>query len=563
MKTLLKGAKVLNVFTDQLEDVNLLIEDKRIAGVGDYTDSDADVVEDVSGKILVPGLIDGHMHIESSHLQPAEFARAVLPHGTTTIVADPHEIVNVSGLIGMTYMLEASENIPETVFFMAPSCVPATSFDEAGSRFDAEDIKKFYNSERVLGLAEMMNYPGVVNRDPMVMRKIDDAREMGLIINGHAPLLSGKDLDKYIASGVQDDHECSSPEEAKERIRKGQWLMIRNGTAARNLQALLPLFEEPYNRRCLLVTDDIHPYDILKNGHIDAIIREAVKAGKSPLVAIRMASIQAAQCFGMRFIGALTPGYEADIIVLDDLESFKIRDVYQDGKKVVENGVTLPFQAPQVHPEIMKAIRNSIYIKKVQESRFHIEPEGKKVRVIKVLKGELLTDSFETELDFNKNNGIDLDRDILKFAVFERHSGTGHMGIGFINGLCLKSGAIGTSVAHDSHNILVVGTNDADMALAVNHVRKMCGGYVVVRDGKILAEMPMPLGGLLSVKTAEEVAQENVDLVRTVRELGVPADIKPFMTLSFMCLTVIPHLKLTTLGLVDVDKQELVPLFVD
>jgi len=563
MKTLLKGAKVLNVFTDQLEETNLLIEDKRIAGVGDYTDSDADKVVDVTGKILIPGLIDGHMHIESSHLQPAEFARAVLPHGTTTIVADPHEIVNVSGLIGMTYMLEASENIPLTVFFMAPSCVPATALDESGSSFNADDISRFYNHPRVLGLAEMMNYPGVINNDPEVMKKIKDARDRGLIINGHAPLLSGKDLDKYIATGVQDDHECSSAGEALERIRKGQWMMIRNGTAAKNLNALLPLFEEPYNRRCLLVTDDIHPYDIKKKGHIDAIIREAIQAGKNPLVAIRMATIQAAQCFGMRFIGALAPGYEADIIVLDDLETFKIRDVYQDGARVVENGVTVPFDVPYVHPEIMKAIRNSIYIKKVQESRFHIEPEGKKVRVIKVLKGELLTDSFEAELDFSKNNGIDIDRDILKFAVFERHSGTGHMGIGFINGLSLKAGAIGTSVSHDSHNILVVGTNDADMTLAVNHVRKMCGGYVVVRDGKILAEMPMPLGGLLSVKTGEEVAQENVDLVRTVRELGVPSDIKPFMTLSFMCLTVIPHLKLSTLGLVDVDTQQLVPLFIE
>ncbi len=563
MKTLLKGAKILNVFTDSLEDANLLIEDKRIAGIGDYTDADADKVEDVTGKILIPGLIDGHMHIESSHLQPAEFARAVLPHGTTTIVADPHEIVNVSGLIGMKYMLEASENIPETVFFMAPSCVPATAMDESGSEFDSDDIKYTYNNKRVLGLAEMMNYPGVIYKDPEVLKKIKDARDLGLIINGHAPLLSGKDLDKYIAQGIQDDHECSSSEEAKERIRKGQWLMIRNGTAAKNLQALLPLFDEPYNRRCLLVTDDIHPYDILRDGHIDSIIREAIRSGKSPFVAIRMATIQAAQCFGMRFIGALTPGYEADIVVLDDLETLKIRDVYQDGKKVVDNGVTLPFDVPKVHPEIMKAIKNSIYMKKVQESRFHIEPSGKRCRVIKVLKGQLLTESFETEIDFSKNNGIDIDRDILKFAVFERHSGTGHMGIGFINGLSLKAGAIGTSVAHDSHNILVVGTNDADMALAVNHVRKMCGGYVVVRDGKILAEMPMPLGGLLSIKTAEEVAQENVNLVRTTRELGVPPEIKPFMTLSFMCLTVIPHLKLSTLGLVDVDKQEIVPLFVD
>ncbi|MBQ0037585.1 MAG: adenine deaminase [Clostridiales bacterium] len=563
MKRLLKNGTIVNVFTDALERGNVLLEDGRIIGVGDYTDADADAVEDVSGKYLCPGFIDGHIHIESSMLQPAEFARACLPHGTTAIVADPHEIANVSGLMGIIYMLEASANIPMTVYIMVPSCVPATPFDEAGATLAAEDIKTLFGHPRVLGLGEMMNYPGVLYDDAETVKKLEETKKAGLIINGHAPLLSGRDLDKYIAAGIFDDHECSTVDEAMERLRKGQWVMVRQGTAARNLKALLPLFDEPYCRRCLLVTDDKHPADLLRHGHIDSIIREAVKAGKSAVTGIRMATLQAAQRFGLEGVGAVAPGYIADLLVLDDLDSVTVRDVYRRGEKVVSDGKTVDFETPYIRADVWKSVRNSFYLAPLRQSDFHIEPKGNRCRVIGLVPDQLITEEMVTELDFDKNNGVDTQRDILKLAVIERHMDSGHIGKGYISGMGLKSGAIASSVAHDSHNLIVVGTNDADMTVAANRIRELGGGLVVVNGGEVLAEMPLPIGGLMGKQSAEVMAQQNEAVRSKVRELGVSQDKEPFMSMAFVSLPVIPSLKMTTLGLVDVNKFQLVPLFVD
>lgn len=562
MKTLLAGGTVVNVFTGELERANVLLDGSIIAGVGDYTPEEADVTRDVTGKVVCPGFIDGHMHIESTMLLPAELARVSVPHGTTAIVADPHEITNVCGVSGVSFMLDASEGIPMTVYLMLPSCVPATPFDEAGAELRAADLKPMYVHPRVLGLAEMMNYPGVLAGDPEVMRKLADARELGKVIDGHAPLLSGKALDRYIAAGVSDDHECSSFEEARERIRKGQWVMIRQGTAARNLRELLPLFDEPYARRCLLVTDDRHPADLIAEGHIDNIIRRAVRAGKSAVTGIQMATLNAALCYGLRGVGAVAPGYTADVLVLDDLEAVAVRDVYRAGQLVVENGRMLPFDAPRVREHLWKAARNSFYMDALTPQDFFIEPGSARCRAISLVPDQLLTQEEIVEVDFSRDNGIDVSRDLLKIAVVERHLHTGHRGVGFIRGAGMKRGAIASSVSHDSHNLIVMGTNDADMALCGNHVLRMGGGCAVVADGRVLAELPLPIAGLMSAKPAAEVAQENRALHDAVRALCGTQGAELFMIMAFVSLPVIPALKMTTQGLVDVNRQERVSLYV-
>ncbi|MBR5186891.1 MAG: adenine deaminase [Clostridia bacterium] len=561
MKTLLKNAYVINVFTDEIEKTNVLLDEETIVGVGDYNDSVADITEDLSGKYICPGLIDGHIHIESTMLSAAELAKICVPRGTTAIVADPHEIANVGGTDGIRYMLETSENIPLTVYMMLPSCVPATSHDEAGATLKAEDLLPLYEHPRVLGLGEMMNYPGVLMKDPDVMQKISDAKEKGKIVNGHAPLLSGKALDQYIGAGIYDDHECSSVEEGKERIRKGQFVMIREGTAARNLQGLLPLFDTPWNSRCMLVTDDRHPADLLNDGHMDNIIRKAVENGKSAVVAIRMATIQTAQYFGLCNVGAIAPGYLANLVVLDDPDSFAVKDVYCHGKKVVEHRNMISFETPKASEALEYRIRNSFQLEKLEESDFMVKPSSSECRIIKIIPRELLTDEWITSLDFTSNNGVDIERDILKIAVIERHHGTGHIGLGFIHGIGLKKGAIASSVSHDSHNLIVIGTNEKDMALAANRVRTMNGGNAVVADGKILAEMMLPVGGLMSDDSAEKVAEQNHNVRAAVDMLGKAQDIEPFMNMAFISLPVIPHLKITTKGLVDVQTQTQVPLF--
>ena len=562
MTRLLKNGMIVNVFTNSLEKKNVLMSTEgMILGVGNY--DTADEIIDVSNKILCPGFIDGHIHIESTTLMPHELAKVCLPCGTVAIVADPHEICNVCGLDGLAFILSSSEGLPMTTYIMLPSCVPATKFDESGAKLTAKDLKYFYSHPRVLGLAEMMNYPGVINDDLEVMEKINDAKKMNKIINGHAPLLTGEALDKYIVAGITDDHECSSELEAKERIQKGQWVMIREGTSARNLEGLISLFDEPYCQRCLLVTDDKHPHDILMNGHIDNIIRKAVSLGKSAITGIRMASLQAAQCFGLKNVGAIAPGYKANILVLNDLNTIDIKDVYVNGNLVVKNKRVIDFEIPNVRPEILKNIYRTFYMDDLKEDDFYIEDKHTDCRVIEIIKDQLLSNELICRLNFNKNNGIDIEKDILKIAVCERHLYTNHKGVGYIKGIGLKSGAIASSVSHDSHNLVIIGTNNKDMAIAGNAIKKMGGGLCVVENGDVLAQMALPLAGLMTTKSAKEISNENENVRNSARKIGSNYDIEPFMLMAFMGLVVIPHLKITTLGLVDVDKQEIVPLFLE
>lgn len=561
MRALIKNGKVVNVFTGEIEKINILIEDDKIIGTGAYGDADADVIYDVSGKYICPGFIDGHIHIESTMLLPSELAKVCVPHGTTSIAADPHEIANVCGNTGIAFMLAASENIPLNVYIMLPSCVPATIFDESGAVLESEDLEPFYEHPRVLGLAEVMNYPGVLADDGEVMKKIAAAKKRRLKVNGHAPLLSGRALDKYISAGIGDDHECSSFEEAQERIRKGQWVMIREGTSARNLDGLINLFDEPYAHRCILVTDDKHPADLLQNGHIDSIIRKAVRHGKNVVKGIQMATIQTAQCLGIENKGAAAPGYAADLLVLNDLDTVDVCDVYLAGKKVVANGIMTDFKAPLVKNDIEKVVRNSFYMQKLTPESFHIEPKGSRCRVIKVIPGQLLTEEWITDIDFHTDNGIDVSRDILKLAMTERHLNTGHIGLGFISGIGIKKGAIASSVSHDSHNLVIIGTNEEDMAIAGNRIRELGGGCVAVDNSTVIAEVPLPIAGLMSELPAEEIARQNALLRKAVYNMGADNSIEPFMSMAFMSLPVIPELKMTTKGLIDVNKQELVPLF--
>lgn len=564
MKTLLKNAKIINVFTETIEDGNVLIEGGKIIGVGDYyTENDADKTEDLKGKYICPGFIDGHIHIESTMMVPHSLAESVLPHGTTSVVTDPHEIANVCGVDGIKYMLEMSENIPLHVYVMLPSCVPATCFDEAGAILHAEDIEELYDEKRVIGLAEMMNYPGVIYNDAPTMDKIHACLEKGLQIDGHAPMLKGRDLDKYIAAGIHTDHECSEFKEAKEKMAKGQWIMIRQGSAAKNLDKLLPLFEAPYYQRCLLATDDRNPADIIFEGHIDNIVRLAIKAGKDPVRTIKMASLNSALCHHLQFVGAIAPGYDADILVLDDLNEVKIKDVYSHGEKVVADGKTLEFEIPEAQDMVTGSVMNSFHMKDVSKDDFVIQKGKGKCRVIEVIPGEILTNELDLELDFDKAGGIDIEKDILKIAVIERHKNTGHKGIGFIKGIGLKSGALAGSVSHDSHNLIVIGTNDEDMAFAANYIKKIGGGLAVVKDGEVLAKVKLPVAGLMSTDSADKLAEDNKILREKAAELGINEGIEPFMNMAFVSLPVIPELKMSTNGLVKVSSFKRVDLFTE
>ena len=558
MKTLLKGAKIINVLTDEIEENNILIEDKKIIGVGDY--DDAEKVIDVSDKYICPSFIDGHIHIESTNLTPKEFAKVCIEHGTGAIVADPHEIANVCGTDGFDYMLNSSKGLPINVYFMLSSCVPASPFDESGATLEAKDLLTYYDNDNVLGLAEVMNYPGVINNDKALKEKIDDAKRLNKIINGHAPLLTLKDLDKYIANGIYDDHECTNLQEALEKMRKGQIIMIREGTSAKNLDSLLPLFDEPYNRRCILVSDDKHAYDLKYDGHIDHSIRKAVKQEKNVLAAIRMATIQPANHFKLNNLGAIAPGYYANLLVLNDLDNLEIEDVYFEGQLVCKNHKVLEFENQIVDD---RKVRNTFHMKDLKADDFKIEAKSKKCKVIKVLPGNILTECLIKQINWEENNGVDVNEDIIKLAVIERHKGNGNMSLDFINGLKINKGAIASSIAHDSHNLIIAGTNNEDMALAGMTVKEMGGGLVVVLNGQVLAKMPLAIAGLMSDKSCDEVIRDLQIIKDALNKIACTDNIDQFMLLSFIALAVIPSLKMTTLGLVDVNKFEITSLYVE
>ena len=551
----LKNARIVNVFTKEIESGDVAIKDGYIVGIGEF---DGEEEIDVGGRIICPGLIDGHIHIESSMISPSEFAGAVAPHGTTAVIADPHEIANVAGEEGIRYMLEASAGLPVDIFFMLPSCVPATPLDESGAELSADELEPFYKEERVAGLAELMNSFGTVRADEEIIRKIHGANSYGKRIDGHAPFLTGKDLNAYITAGVRSDHECSSAEEAVEKLKLGQFIMIREGTAARNLEALLPLFDDKYCDRCMLVTDDKHGSDLIDNGHIDYIIRKAIRAGKDPLNAIKMATLNAAMYFGLKDRGAIAPGYIADIIVLSDLEEFTVEKVFKNGRLTVDGGKNVrAIKSPSIDKEKYPRVFNSFSLREIKPSDLEIRDEGTKKRVIKVIPGQILTEELIME---SSSKQAEPDKDIIKLAVIERHKGTGHTGVGFVSGYGLKKGAIASSVAHDSHNLIVAGCTDDDMALAANTVRENGGGLAVVCDGKVLSSLPLPIGGLMCEMNVNEVEDILRVMKEQARQLGVNEGIDPFMTLAFTALPVIPKLRLLTQGVVDVDKQSYVPV---
>lgn len=551
----LKNARIVNVFTNDIEPGDVAVKDGYIVGIGEYEGKEE---IDIGGKVICPGLIDGHIHIESSMISPSEFAKAVAPHGTAAVIADPHEIANVAGTDGIRFMIEASAGLPVDIFFMLPSCVPATPLDESGAELSAAELEPFYKEDQVAGLAELMNSYGTVRADEEIIRKIQGANSCGKRIDGHAPFLTGKDLNAYITSGVGSDHECSSFEEALEKLKRGQYIMIREGTAARNLEALLPLFDDKYCDRCMLVTDDKHGNDLIDNGHIDYIIRKAVKAGKNPLNAIKMATLNTAAYFGLKNRGAIAPGYIADIIVLSDLDDFTVEKVFKNGCLAVDGGkLVREIKAPAVDKEKYSRVYKSFNLREIKPSDFEIRDEGTRKRVIKVIPSQILTEELIVE---SSSKEAETDKDIIKLAVIERHKDSGHTGVGFVTGYGLKKGAIASSVAHDSHNLIVAGCSDSDMALAANTVRENGGGLAVVCDGEVLSSLPLPIGGLMCDMDAHEVEDRLSVMKEQARQLGVNEGIDPFMTLAFTALPVIPKLRLLTQGVVDVDTQSYVPV---
>lgn len=540
----LKNAKYLNVFSNEFLCGDIAVANGLIAGVGKY---DGKTEIDVSGKLVLPGFIDAHIHLESSMVTPAEFAKAVVAHGTTTVITDPHEITNVMGIDGVEYMIQASQNLPIDVHFMMPSCVPATEIDESGAELDCKDIDLYLDNKKVLGLAEMMNYVGVINGDKNVLSKIVTSQAHHKKIDGHAPELSGNDLNAYIAAGVYSDHECSTFENALEKLRKGQFIMIREGTAAHNLKALMPLLTQQYYSRCMFATDDKHPNDLLYGGHIDYIVKQALKNGADPIVALKTATHHAARYFLLNNKGAIASGYLADIVVVDNLEDFNVETVFKCGKLVFD-GEVKDFSAPTVDEKLAEKCFDTFHLDSVTPSSFKVDG---KLGLIGLVGGELLTRNLGTA------DKIDVENDILKIACIERHKGTNHIGVGYVKGYSLKSGAVATSVAHDSHNIITVGCNDDDIAVAVNAIKDSKGGIAVVENGKIKALLELPIAGLMSDEPLTTVNEKLENAKSSAYELGADKSIDPFMTLSFLSLPVIPSLRITTKGVFDAENWKM------
>ena len=540
----LKNAKYLNVFSNEFLSGDIAVANGLIAGVGKY---DGKTEIDVSGKLVLPGFIDAHIHLESSMVTPAEFAKAVVAHGTTTVITDPHEITNVMGIDGVEYMIQASQNLPIDVHFMMPSCVPATEIDESGAELDCKDIDMYLDNKKVLGLAEMMNYVGVINGDKNVLSKIVTSQAHHKKIDGHAPELSGNDLNAYIAAGVYSDHECSTFENALEKLRKGQFIMIREGTAAHNLKALMPLLTQQYYSRCMFATDDKHPSDLLYGGHIDYIVKQALKNGADPIVALKTATHHAARYFLLNNKGAIASGYLADIVVVNNLEDFNVETVFKCGKLVFD-GEVKDFSAPTVDEKLAEKCFDTFHLDSVTPSSFKVDG---KLGLIGLVGGELLTRNLGTA------DKIDVENDILKIACIERHKGTNHIGVGYVKGYSLKSGAVATSVAHDSHNIITVGCNDDDIAVAVNAIKDSKGGIAVVENGKIKALLELPIAGLMSDEPLTTVNEKLENAKLSAYELGADKSIDPFMTLSFLSLPVIPSLRITTKGVFDAENWKM------
>jgi adenine deaminase len=542
----LKNCQIVNVFSGKIEQGNIAIQDDKIVGIGDYSG----IKEiDLKNQYVAPGFIDGHVHIESSLLTPSQFSKVVLPKGTTTVIADPHEIANVCGIDGIKYMLKASKQTPLDVYIMLPSCVPSTKFENSGSVLDYEELVKLKDEENILGLGEMMNFPGVILGEDIVHEKLSGFRDR--IIDGHAPDVSGKELDAYIAAGVETDHECTTVNEMEEKLGKGMYIHIREGSATRNLKDLIKGVTLQNSRRILFCTDDKQPYDIKREGHINYNVKLAIEEGIDPVMAIQMASLNIAECYGLKRIGAIAPGYQADFVVFDDLKQMSISKVYKKGKLVAEDDQTII----DVEPYLDENVLHTIHIKDVEQLSFDMPLSTDYVKVIQLIDHNIVTKKVVRKVDvkdgmFEPNDKLD----ILKMAVIERHKNTGNIGLGLVEGYGLKNGAMALSVAHDSHNIIVIGDNDNDMRLAVKELNKIDGGVAVCSNGEVLHTLRLEVAGLMTNSSLEEVELDVKKIVEIARDKGVSENIDPILTLAFLALPVIPDLKLTDCGLFDVSQ---------
>ena len=552
----IKNANIVNVLSEEIHKGDIAICDGVIAGIGENYSGEKEI--DINGAYVTPSFIDGHVHLESTMMLPKEFAKTVLPAGTTTVIIDPHEISNVLGLHGISFMHEAVKDLPMNVYTMLPSCVPATPFETSGFDLNSYDLSLLIDKPWVLGIAEMMNFPGVLNLDKNVMAKLELAKSRGKRIDGHAPYLSGKDLCGYIASGVKSDHECTTPEEAIEKLRLGVYVMIREGTAAKDLDALIPVLKTSNTRKCIFVTDDRHPADLKE--HINGMVRRVVEAGVDPIKAVQVASLNTAEYFGLKDLGAIAPGYKADLLVLPDLKSFKPDIVLKDGQVVAQDGKL----AVEIPENDAIATRNSVNVRWITMDDFKIQTEGdgvKKVRALEVIPHQLITKSVMSDVKVVDGNAVsNVETDTLKICVIERHRATGNIGKGFVKGFNLKCGAIASTVAHDSHNMIVIGTNDFDMYTAAVALIKCQGGKVVVKDGEIISQLPLPIAGLMSDKEFDFVVEKCDELNKAAHSIGCKLE-DPFMTMGFLSLRVIPELKITDKGVFDTNKFDFVDIF--
>ncbi|MGD8190773.1 adenine deaminase [Brevibacillus ginsengisoli] len=549
--TVIRNGRIVDVFNLEIIQGDIAIVDGVIVGIGEY---DGKEIIDAQNRYVCPAFIDGHVHIESSMVTPSEFAKVVLPHGVTTVIADPHEIGNVSGTQGLQFMIEDSEDIPLDVYFMLPSSVPATPFENSGAELRAEDLEPFYQHPRVIGLAEVMDYPSVKNADPIMLDKLSMALSHSIQIDGHAAGLDTDAFNVYMSAGIRTDHECTTVADAKERLRRGMYLLIREGSVAKDLHALLPVVNERNARRCLFCTDDKHLDDLIEEGSIDHNIRLSIKQGLDPLLAIQLASLNTAECYGLHHKGAVAPNYEADLLLLDDLQSLQIAEVYKSGELVARNGSYVGKNL--VKAQAKAEITESVNIPQIREKHLQIPlDDAASAHVIGIIPNSLIT-----KLLIEKPNVVNgyfspsRENDLQKIAVIERHKNRGHIGLGIVQGFSFKDGAIATTVAHDSHNLVVTGTNDADMIRAIQAIQEMKGGLVVVKNGEVISSLPLRIAGLLSDLDYQTVNLSLHEVNSALKEIGFDGPFNPFLTLSFLTLPVIPALKLTDLGLFDVTR---------
>ena len=545
-----KNANIINVFTGEIIKGDLAIDNGLIVGIGNYRGK---TEIDMEGKYLSPGFIDSHVHIESSMASPSQFARLIVPRGVTTIIADPHEIANVKGLEGIEYIINDSKDIPLDVHIMLPSCVPSTDFENSGAVLEAEELKSLIDNESVLGLGEMMNYPGVINGDHKVLDKLILFKDKP--IDGHGPMISGKDLNAYLMAGIKTEHECSTIEEVNDRLRLGMYVLVREGSAAKDLRNIIPAVNKENLRRFMFCTDDKHPEHLIKEGSIDFNIRLAISLGIEPVDAIRMATINPAECYDLKDKGAIGPGYRADLVVIEDLKDFNIIQVYKDGKLVGENKKAL-FQASKYEP---RNLMNSVNIKKLGKEDIQIKMKTKRANIISVIEDSLITEKLVKEVDMKDGIFRYSEEDILKLVIVERHKATGNIGVGLIENFKLKNGAVASTIGHDSHNIIVVGDNDDDILTAIYELERIGGGVTIASNGNIIKSLELEIGGLMTSKPIEETNKILKEMIQLSHErLNVNKNIDPFMTLSFMGLPVIPKLKLTDMGLFDVEKFDFI-----